>query len=403
MKSTFPLGRWGGVVVGAHWSVVVMIVLIADVVAGIALPATAPGFSASMYWTVGGVSAALFVLSLLMHELSHAIVARREGVRVKRITLWMLGGATELDGEAESPGAELRIAVAGPLTSLLTAGIFAVITAVSTAFLAPRPVVAALTWLSLTNAILAVFNALPGAPLDGGRVAHALLWRRSGDRDLAGVTAARIGQVLGGVILIAGLAELLLLNNLIGGVWLAMIGWFMIRSAAAEGLRRQAHAQLGGVLVRHAMDTEPSCAPSWWTVDAFLTGRAHHQRARVFAVLDFTGAPAGVVSLTELARVPDAAQRSTRIADVCRPLSAVPIARPDDMLTDMRLRAGLRQGEDLIVVLDRDFRLAGVLGPEDVKRAAQLCALGVDLRVAGNSLAPAGYSPDGGRELGASI
>lgn len=375
MKATFPLGHWLGVIVGAHWSVGVTTVLIADLLAVWLLPETAPGYPAGGYWTVGVATAVLFVLCLLAHELSHAVVARRQGVPVRRITLWALGGATELDGAAASPGADFRIAAVGPLTSFVVAVLFAAAGALGLLVGAPRLVLAALLWLTVTNAVLAVFNAVPGAPLDGGRILRAALWRRYGDLDRAGETSARVGQVVGMAVVVGGIAEVIALNNIVGGVWLALVGWFLTGAAAVEGASFRMRGRLARVRIGDVLRADPVRAPSWWTVDAFLDRIARQHPVRVFPVVDFLGVPIGLLSLTDLAKVPVEDRMSTRVADACRPLADQLTVRPGDSLADVAARVRLRPGEDLIVVLDGGA-LAGVIGAEDLSRAVQLAGLG---------------------------
>ncbi|MGV9536097.1 M50 family metallopeptidase [Streptosporangium sandarakinum] len=178
----------------------------------------------------------MFFASLLAHELAHALVARRAGVSVKSITLWLLGGVTEFDGEVGSPRAELRISLAGPVTSALVAGAALAVAAAARGV----PVVwSALVWLATVNGVLAVFNMLPGAPLDGGRVLHAVLWWRCGDRERADRVAARAGQSLGMALIAAGVVQTLVWSPM-GGLWTALVGWFLSGSARSEGLARSA-------------------------------------------------------------------------------------------------------------------------------------------------------------------
>ena len=195
MGQDIPLGRVAGIRVGANWTVAVILVLIAWLLAGSVLPGVARHMSVAVYWTVGGAAAALFLASLLAHELSHALVARHNGLKVRAITLWMLGGITELEGEPPDAGADLRIAVAGPAVSVAAAGVFLGMAQAVGYAGGPAVVTAGLVWLAVMNGMLAVFNMLPGAPLDGGRVLRALLWRHYGDRRRAEVAAARAWAV----------------------------------------------------------------------------------------------------------------------------------------------------------------------------------------------------------------
>ena len=256
MKQSVRLGRVAGIPVGAHWSVAVILVIIAELLAVTVLPGAFPHQSAGLYWVVAGAAAVVFLASLLAHELAHALVARRNGVGVRSITLWMLGGMAELDGDPPSAGADLRIALAGPAASL-AAGVvlFGAGVAIGAAG-GPGVAVAAATWLAVMNGILAVFNLLPGAPLDGGRVLRAVLWRHYGDRGRAERGAARAGRVLGAVMIGLGIGELLALRSL-GGLWLMLIGWFLITAAAAEEKAAAAKTALAGRAGRRCHDSGP--------------------------------------------------------------------------------------------------------------------------------------------------
>src|SRR5512139_1938422 len=182
MRQTVRLGRFAGIPVGVHWSVFVIMLLLVQGLAVAILPAGAAGQAAVVYWGVAVVVAVLFLAALLAHELAHALVARHYGVRVRAITLWLLGGVAELDGEAPHARGDLLIALAGPLVSLASAGLFAAAAAFASAWGAGSLAVTALAWLAVVNAILGLFNLLPGAPLDGGRVLAATLWWVRGDR-----------------------------------------------------------------------------------------------------------------------------------------------------------------------------------------------------------------------------
>ena len=173
-------------------------------------------------------------------------MARRNGVPVTSITVWALGGVSELGGKPPHARADLLIAVAGPATSLAAGLVFGGIAAVVRAGGGPVIAVAALGWLAVMNVFLAVFNLLPGAPLDGGRILRAALWMRHGDRARATQTAATAGRVLGAVLIAAGAAELLLWGDA-GGLWLAVIGMFIMSAATAEATAGSATAALAGL------------------------------------------------------------------------------------------------------------------------------------------------------------
>lgn len=364
-----PLGRYAGVPVGAHWSVAIVLVLISWLLGSSVLPAAAPGYPAAWYWVTGALTAVLFLVSLLAHELTHAVLARRDGMRVKRITLWMLGGAAELEGEPPSPKADLLIAGSGPVISLLLGGIFLGCALLAAAVLPPL-VLSGLGWLGVTNLILGVFNLLPGAPLDGGRVLRAAVWHRTGDRARAAAVAAKVGQGLGVVFIALGLAETFLLGQWTG-LWLAFLGWFLIGAAQAELTSGLARRRLGDLRARAVMDPHPVPAAGWFTVQAFLDQTAGTARHRLFPVLSFDGKPIGVVSLAELSRMTADQRLTTRVADVCRPPRLVDAG---DRVADLLPGVSLRPGTDLLLVVEQG-RLAGTISSEDLARALELAVL----------------------------
>jgi Zn-dependent protease len=229
------LGAWAGVPVGAHWSVLLAVVLVTRTVAVAVLPTAAPGRPAAVYWVVGGLVALAFFASLAAHELAHAVVARRHGVGVRRIDLWLLGGVSQLEARPPTPRADFLIAVAGPGTSAVvavgSAGVAALVDAVGGGALATTAVL----WLAFANGVLAVFNILPAAPLDGGRVLRAAVWWRTGSRARGERTATDAGRGFGFVLLVGGLAQLVAGSGL--GVWWLLMGAFVLAAAGTERRR----------------------------------------------------------------------------------------------------------------------------------------------------------------------
>src|SRR5271168_2755835 len=192
MRDAIPLGRIAGFGVKVHWSVIVILWLFTWSLAS-TLPGTVKGYSHLAYWLAGGCGALVLLASLLAHELAHAVVARRMGVSVGEVTLWLFGGVTTLQGEAKTPKAAFRIAFAGPATSLVLSAVFAGLAIVLETGRAATIVVSVAWWLAAINLLLGLFNLLPGAPLDGGRLLRAYLWRRHGDSVRASVGAAHAG------------------------------------------------------------------------------------------------------------------------------------------------------------------------------------------------------------------
>ena len=216
MNQTVPLGRVAGIRVGMHWSVLVMVILFGWLLGAQELPAMTPHQPTAAYWAAAVPCAAVFMAALLAHELAHSLAARRYGVPVTSITLWALGGVSELGREPPTARADLRIAVAGPAASLGTGLVSAGLAAAVHAAGGPALAVAALAWLAAMNVLLMVFNLLPGTPLDGGRILRAFLWRRHGNRVRAAQSAAAAGRVVGAALMALGAAEILLWADLGG-------------------------------------------------------------------------------------------------------------------------------------------------------------------------------------------
>lgn len=233
MGDDLRLGRVAGFPLAMNWSVLVIAWLLTWSLATGSFPNEAPGHSEGTYWAVGLAAAVVFFGSLLAHELAHALVARRHGVEVKGLTLWLFGGVATLGSEPRTPRADFRIAVAGPATSLALAAGFGLVASGLMLVGVAHIVVVAASWLSGINLMLGVFNLIPGAPLDGGRLLRAFLWNHHGDRVRAAVTAAQAGAVVGYGLISLGLLEFLV-GASAGGLWLVFIGWFVLNAARAE-------------------------------------------------------------------------------------------------------------------------------------------------------------------------
>ncbi|HEX6076427.1 MAG TPA: site-2 protease family protein [Micromonosporaceae bacterium] len=371
MTPTIRLGRLAGVPIGAHWSVLVIVGLVGQVLAMSVLPGTAPDHSTLVYWITGMTTALLFMAGLLAHELAHAAVARHYGMRVERITLWALGGVAELRDEPPTPRADLLVALAGPVASV-GVGVLFLGAGVSAGWLAaPMLLVAAASWLGLMNLLLAVFNLLPGAPLDGGRVLRGVLWWRHGDRARARESAARAGSAVGMLLIMLGTLQVIVTGTL-SGLWLALIGWFLISTASAERTFGEARERLGAVPVRNVMTTGFVSMPNWSTVDD-LVAMASQLRQRSFPLVDLDGRPTGVVSLGQLAGVAESDRASLRLSEIAEPAAKVPVTSPDAMLADVLTRAVGHRGGLVLVV--EDGRLVGLLTGEDISRAVELARL----------------------------
>ena len=363
MKDSLRLGRIAGVNVGLHWSLLVIGSLLAAGLAGGRLPLDAPGYANAEYVFAGGIAAVVFLACVLAHELSHAVVARREGIGVDGITLWLLGGVTRMSSEVTTPKAELAVAGAGPLTSFVL-GVVMIGLALALRAGAISPlVVAVLTWLGVINLILALFNVLPGAPLDGGRLLHAFVWSRHGDRLRATRAASRAGEIIGTILIAAGLVEFASGMDGGGGLWIAFVGWFLRAGARVEETHAETCRALEDSTVADVMTRNPLILPAWLDVGEFVDSRPMRLDEE-FPVQDRAGALLGIVSARHLRLAARARHGATRVGDIVQPLSGVRTFRPDASATALLERSGL-DGDELALVLDADH-LVGTVRQHDL-------------------------------------
>jgi Zn-dependent protease len=366
MTASLRFGRVAGIPVGASWSALLIALLIAWSLGGQLLPAQVPGLAPAAYWLAGAAGAGLFLGSLLAHEIGHALVARRAGLRVRGITLWLLGGVAQLEDEPASPGDELRVAIVGPAVSLALAVGFGLAAVALSVTGGPALAGVVVAWLALANAVLAVFNLLPAAPLDGGRVLRGLLWRRHGNRVRASVTATRAGVWVGSGLIGYGLLGALTGWG-IGTLWTALIGWFLVTAARQERDQALLGRGLGGLRADQVMATAPAVAPAWFTVDAFLRNYVEPWQATILPLRSFDGHPAGVVTAAALYAVPRDRRHIVRAGDVAIPMSALLEVAPDQPVGDLAARLA---GGRTVAVVVAGGQLLGLITADDLARAA---------------------------------
>lgn len=366
MGASFSLGRILGVRVGVNWSVLVIFGLIVYGLAGVQFPRLYPDYVGGAYLLAGLTTALVFVASLLAHELAHAVVARRNGLTVEGITLWLFGGVARLSGEAPSPGAELRIAGVGPLVSLLLGVGFGVLAGGLWVAGVHGLAIAALGWLGGINIVLALFNVVPAAPLDGGRLLRAIVWWRTGDRLRATVRAAQAGRVFGWILIVGGLL-LFLTGQLPGGLWLALIGWFLIGAASAEGQQAAVRLALSGLPVERIMTAGPMTVPASMTVADFLTNYTLAHRHSAYPVVDMAGGVVGMVTHKRITEVPADQRAAVLVGQAACPLDDVPATSPNESVADLLPRlGGCAEGRALVF---SDGRMSGIVSLSDVTRA----------------------------------
>ena len=376
MRQNVHIGTFRGIPVGLNWSVAVILAYLAWGVGAYVLP-TRSGHPDAADWVAGVVAAVVLLGCLLAHEVAHCLVAKQNGVQVRSITLFAFGGISELEGEAHTARADFRIAAAGPAVSLMLAVLFRIVQAVVVALGGHGVVVGVLSWLWEINLLLAVFNLIPAAPLDGGRILRAALWQRSGDRFRASVTAARAGRVFAAVLIVLGMLGFASTGS-IAAIWPLLIGLFVYFAARAEEEYALAQAAVAPLTVGQVMAPAVPSVPGRTSV-ADVASLLSVYRGDMAAVADDGGRLTGVVTTQAVKAVPVPRRAGTPAQEIAIPMSAIPTARPEEPMSALLERMAGRQGRPALV-LDANGRVCGTVSPSDVQRAVALSASGSNLR-----------------------
>jgi Zn-dependent protease len=330
MGHGWRFGRVAGIELAIHPSWLVIAFLVTYSLAIGAFPRDFPGWATSQYWIVAAATAALFFGSVLAHELSHALVARRFGLKVEGITLFIFGGVTTIDSESRTPREEALIAIAGPATSIAIGLALLAVDAV-----VGQPQIGALVgWLGFINLALGAFNLIPGFPMDGGRVLRALLWRMRGDRLLATRNAAAVGRALAYLLIGLGVFIALQPGGVFNGIWLALIGWFLSNAAESTAVQAGVERSLRGVRVRDAMvGSPPEVSPNESVAD-LVNERMLRGEDRSYLVRYDDGGLAGLVTLGDVRRLSREQWADARVTDIMTRYADLATIGPDEPLAD---------------------------------------------------------------------
>jgi len=357
------LGRPFGIPLEIDASWLLVFFLVASSLTMSYLPEALPEESSVLYVALGVLTALAFFGSLVLHELAHSLVARAGGLKVTRVTLFALGGVSQMEDEPRSPGHEFLLAAAGPGTSVLI-GLSLLGATVALIALDVAPVVwVPLEYLGVINLSLAVFNLLPGFPLDGGRVLRALLWALTGDMLKATRWASRSGQAIGVTLIAAAVIGVLL--GTFDFVWLAVMGWFLSNMSASAYQQQLLRSTLAAVPLRQIMSSPAQLAPADATLEEmahsyFLGGR--HTR---YPVVE-NGRVIGLIDLARVNDIPRDQWPSTSVRDVAAADLASIVGSPGDSVDSVLSR--LEPGGPGAILVVEDRRLAGIVTRADVIR-----------------------------------
>lgn len=339
MRSHLRLGKLLGIPIGVNIWVFAVAVVLAFSLATVSLPNIAPGHPDSAYWFAATLGVIGFLGSLVAHELGHSWVAQRNNVKVAEITLWLLGGVAKLEGDADDPGAEFRIAAAGPLLSAITAGVAGGAAALTHRLDGSEVLVGLLAWLAAINVVLAVSNLLPAFPLDGGRILRAVFWRRMGAKIPATHLAALWGQILAGALAAAGL-WVALGPSIYSGLWIVAISVFLFVAARAEWSSSgpQPHLMsLPAFDVSRALPAALGARASVADVDLAL---ARNPTAPLVPLVDGNGTISAMASRSGVGRIPPAQRSAVPATSIAEPLVSLPRVNPEEPISSVLDRLG---------------------------------------------------------------
>ena len=364
VTSSFPIARIKGIEIGAHWSWLLVFALIIWSLSAGVFPTTNPGLSDAAYFFMALAASILFFTSLIAHELGHALQARREGMTIAGITLWVFGGVAQFTGRFPSAGAELRIAAAGPLVSLVLGLLFL---GAAVGLSLPAAVDGVLFWLGQMNIILLLFNLMPALPLDGGRILRAALWWSGGDFQVATRTAAGLGRFFGYVLIGGGLGLAIFLGAF-GGMWLAFIGWFILAAAEAEERAADLEGPAGRLHARDVMVADPVSVRPDLPLDRFMDEVFLVHRHTAYPVRD-DGRTLGLISFRDVLDVPDERRPSLTVADRMTAIERTVVLDADTPLPDAL--AALADGGMHRALVREGDRITGLLSITDVTRVLE--------------------------------
>ncbi|MFL5820338.1 MAG: site-2 protease family protein [Solirubrobacteraceae bacterium] len=383
-RSSIQLARLFGIRIGVDTSWFVVLFFFIFLLSG-SFRATLNSSDTVAYLTAVA-SALLFFVSLVLHELGHALVARRLGIGISGIDLWFFGGLAKMERDPDSPGTEFKIAVAGPLVTLAVVAVCVAIGSALTGWdqfqavarlrggAAPSPGLLLLGWLATINTVLFAFNLVPGFPLDGGRIARAAAWRITGDRARATRIAATLGQIFAYLLIVWGLLLVVVGRALVSGLWAMALGWLLLQAARGELMRSAFSERMGGITVADIMDRDPVTIPSSLPLPRALEEFFLRYRWPWFPVVDPYGRFVGVVR-EERVRAADAAGDAVgTVAEMTDGTDAGQWRVGQDASLESLLASEPLHRLGALMAVDGDGILRGVVTRDQVRRALQSAA-----------------------------
>jgi Zn-dependent protease/CBS domain-containing protein len=365
MKSSLRLFRIAGIDIGIHYTWIFIFIFFSWSLAQGYFPQQYRGWSTTTYWITGVIAALLIFVSVLVHELAHSLVARRRGIPVNSIVLFIFGGVSNLEEEPKKAGAEFVMAIAGPITSFILALIFFLLSRLSGNTSTPLPAI--LNYLAVINLFLGIFNLLPGFPLDGGRVLRSIIWGSTNNLIKATNIAARVGQFFGWALIGFGL-YLLLRGNYVNGLWMAFIGWFLNSSADASRKEVTLRERLSHIKVRELMNPDTVTIRPETTVEEMVMNIFRKQHGRAVPVCQ-KDQLMGIATITDVKKISQDKWAVTPVKQIMTISPLYTVSTEDNLNTALGLIA--RHDVNQVLIKDQG-KCAGMLSRADIIHLIQM-------------------------------
>jgi len=367
---SLQIARIKGIPIRLHFTLIIVFFLISWTLATSFMPEFFPELSSIEYWAMGIAGAFLLFVSVLLHELSHSIVAMKYGINVRQIILFIFGGVSDIEEEPKTPRKELEISFAGPATSFALSAIFALSWWVVSTLLpgGPKVIEGVLFYGAFLNALLGGFNLIPAFPLDGGRLLRATLVKRNQNFDQATRTAAKVGIAISYVFMGIGFF-IMFTGSFLGGIWLLLIGWFLQSGAQSYLYQHDITAILSKVRLEEIMNPRVISIPYETDLDASLKSYFGAYMKSAFPVTDEQNRLVGMVTLKNVTAVPENRRQDTTVQEIMVPAAKL-VIMDSDRRADEALMQMARTGVGKVFVCNAGGRLLGVVSKTDILEAA---------------------------------
>lgn len=362
MKNSFKIGKIKGISIELNISWIIIFALLTYMLATNYIPLSIENVSTVVAWGAGALMAILFFTSVLLHELAHSLVAIREGIEVKTITLFIFGGLAQIEQDATEPGKEFRIAIAGPATSVLLGLFFLAVGEIVARVGGPSIIYAPVGYLSLVNFVLAAFNLVPAFPMDGGRVLRSIIWKKTGDRRKATRIASTAGSLFGYFLIFNGVL-LSFGGNLLNGLWMLFIGWFITQAAQSSLQQVLMSDMFNKICVREFMTQNVVEVEYFTNIETLVNDYFYKYKYSIFPVKRIHEIM-GIIGIEQIRRLDRTLWEETTVGSMSKPLTDDLVVAPGDCVS-IAMEKVFRNGIGRVLVME-EGNLMGIVSRTDI-------------------------------------